>query len=93
MTRHVKGNSRLSRARSAFWANLQFCKDFNEYFWMHPECFGLDAQYYTWRDYLISELFIDYNEEKEYTLAFKSRTEKYKTWNDIPDISTEELGI
>jgi hypothetical protein len=93
MTEHVSGSSRLSRARTAFWANLQFCREFNEYFWMNPDYFDNHAQYYTWRNYLQSELFIDRNEQRQHTMAFKTRTEKYKTWRDLPMFDYEELGI
>lgn len=87
----ISSGSLLSQARQAFWANIQFCENFNEYFWMNAELFYGDAQYYAWRDYLINELGLNHTDDKDYSDYFKNLSVKYRTWSQ--DYTTKRITL
>lgn len=98
MSTYVTSKSKRSAARQAFWANIKFCENFNEYFHFDWDTFSNDAQYYTWRFYCENELGFkcsdsdrwEPNEFGEFDLVWEKPfpgvlfkySQKYRTWKD-----------
>jgi len=98
MSSQITSKSKIGAAKQAFWANIKFCENFRDYFWMDWDRFGDEAQYYTWRDFCIEELGIrsedgeiwEVNDFGEHELIWEKplhgvwfkMSQKYKTWQD-----------
>lgn len=95
MNEHITAETLLGKAKQAFWVNLEFCKNFSDYFWMNYHLFECDNQYWPWKTYLREELGIqEKNDKDDREFAFLERTKKYKTWDDyLPKLDLKELGF
>jgi hypothetical protein len=80
MNEHITAETQLSKARQAFWANLEFCKNFSNYFWMSLPLFDGDEQYYTWKTYLREELGIQEDESKREIWDINESGEDILVW-------------
>lgn len=80
INQHITAETNIGKARQAFWANLEFCKNFSDYFWMDAELFSGDEQYWTWLTYLRQELGIQEDENKREVWHINSQGEHILVW-------------
>ena len=97
MESQITSSTKFGKARQAFFANAKFCEIFREYFDMHWDLFGDNAQYFAWHYYCYYELDLNKGPEDKWKFiegkdtlvwekpiegAFYKPSQKYKTWQD-----------